>query len=410
MSSIEAIEAFEILDSRGHPTLQVDAHTDKRCSTFRVPAGASTGQYEAVDRRDGGERYRGRGVRQAVRSINNEFGPALIGHSVGWPETDQHLVKHTNPPRFDRHGGNAVIGVSGALFRLVASHRPYRNFDKPYALPRPMMNLVSGGQHADSALQLQDLMVVPLRQAPLRGLLHDLFQVRASLRDQLSEAGLSTLVADEGGFAPALSGHDELFERVLDAVQDAGFRPGDDIALSLDVAASQFYRPEQGRYRMQQGVVKPGALFETILSWDETYPIVSIEDPFHENAREHWITLHQQAEALIVGDDLTATRPERSKQAFQDGLIDTLLVKPNQTGTFRRAHRAAQVARDHDGRLVMSARSGETADTTMVDFGVGVQADFIKIGSLCRSERTAKYNRLLALDQRTDLSVRPLSI
>lgn len=416
MTAITGVEAWEVLDSRGHPTVRVRVLTDQGSGEFTTPAGASVGTHEAVEMRDGSARYRGLGVRNAVQSIENEIAPAVTGRDVtAQRQIDTALEDLDGTADLSRLGANAILGVSGAVARAgsAATNQPlYELFDSQSTgtqrgrLPMPMVNVLSGGLHAAGRFDIQDILVLPVGAKTYSEAVRMAWEVRISVRDRIEQLGFTPLLADEGGFAPPLDGVGEAFELVVAGIRDAGYEPGTDVTLGLDMAMSQLYDTEREVYvfgKMDRVFDSAGVL-DLVETWLETWPIASIEDPLAEDDWTAWTRLSDRVgdEVQLIGDDLVTTDLDRLSTAIDRGAINSVLIKPNQAGTITRAIDVAELAQQHDLGTVVSARSGETCDATIADLAVGLDAGQIKIGSLARSERLAKYNRLLAIESEHD--------
>ncbi len=413
MPTIEAFVAREILDSRGNPTVEVEVVLDDgTVGRAAVPSGASTGAHEAVELRDGGARYGGKGVEQAVTNVEEVIAPELLGEDASEQRyVDQLLLDLDGTPDKSRLGANAMLGVSLALARAAAesSGLPlFRYLGGPSAhlLPVPMLNILNGGAHADTTVDVQEFMVAPVGAATFREALRMGAEVYHSLKSVLKGRGLATGVGDEGGFAPDLPHNREALDLITTAIEGAGLRPGDDIALALDVAATEF--AVDGGYRFE-GSVKTSeqmvAYYAELLS---AYPIVSIEDPLGEDDWEGWgaMTSELGARVQIVGDDIFVTNPERIARGISTGTANALLVKVNQIGTLTETLDAVALAHRNGYRCMMSHRSGETEDTFIADLAVAVDCGQIKTGAPARSERVAKYNQLLRIEETLDEAAR----
>lgn len=411
MTPIDDVDAWEVLDSRGNPTVRVRVRAGDATGTFSVPSGASTGTHEAVERRDGDDRYGGAGVKGAVESVIGPLAEAVIGMDPrAQADVDATLVEADGTPGFSRFGANAVLGVSGAVAHAgaVVSKSPlYQHLvpDTPGSLPLPMVNLVSGGLHASGGMAVQDVLAIPVGADTFTQALEMTHAVRTTLCSQVQAAGHRPLVADEGGLAPPLEDPKAAFELVLDAIRSAGYGTGSDgVAIGVDVAATHFYG--DGGYRLTERGPKldTESMVEHVLSWIDEYPICSIEDPLAENDWDGWQLLSSRLRGRVqlLGDDLLVTNGDRIDRAAENGAANAALIKPNQAGTLTRAVEAAQRAQAAGWNVVISARSGETCDTTIADLAVALDAGQIKIGSLARSERLAKYNRLLEIDREYD--------
>jgi enolase len=421
VSEITAVEAWEVLDSRGHPTVRAEVHTDDATGRFTVPAGASTGRFEAVERRDGGDRYGGLGVRDAVAAVEDDLAPAVVGHDVtDQAGIDATLERADGTDDLSRLGANAVLAVSGAALHAASAdaNRPcYRHVAEAYdvdpTLPTPMVNVISGGLHAEGGIEIQDFLVVPHDADTMGDALETVWAVRDATRQAIVAESHRPLVADEGGFAPPLDRIEDAFELLVASIAEAGYVPGEDVSIAVDVAASHFFDAATDTYRLESvgRHLAPGELVDLVVEWTEDYPVCSIEDPLAEDDWDGWARLADRLDDVqLLGDDLLVTNRERLERAIEDQAATAVLVKPNQAGTTTRAIEVCQAARTADLGTVVSARSGETCDETIADLAVGLDAGQIKIGSLARSERLAKYNRLLEIDRESDLPIRaPLS-
>ena len=409
MSKIRHVIGREILDSRGNPTVEVDVILD--CGTkgtAAVPSGASTGTHEAVELRDDdAQRFGGKGVSKAVESVNEEIAATLVGRDArNQAVLDGLLCKLDGTPNKSRLGANAILGASLAVARSAAASggQPLYRYVGGCAarvMPIPMMNIINGGEHADNAIDIQEFMIVPLGAHTFRRALRMGAEVFATLRKKLSAAGLSTAVGDEGGFAPELASTRDALNFVLEAISAAGYEPGTDIQLALDCASTEYYRDGsyvlsgEGRTLTSSGNV--AYLAELV----ESYPIFSIEDGCAEDDWEGWSDLTSTigAQCHLIGDDLFVTSPARFQTGIDRGCANSILVKPNQVGTLTETLDVVGKAQRVGWIAVMSHRSGETEDTTISDLAVGTNCGFIKAGSLSRTDRVAKYNRLLRIEQ-----------
>jgi enolase 1/2/3 len=409
---IESVHGREILDSRGNPTVEVEVRTaGGRLGRAAVPSGASTGSREALELRDGDKtRYGGKGVRKAVAHVNEEIANAVAKHPLGGLEDqeslDRTLVSLDGTETKSRLGANALLGVSLAAAHAgaaVAGEPLYRFLGGPDAslLPAPMMNVLNGGAHADNNVDLQEFMLYPLGAPSFGEALRWGSEVFHRLRGVLHEKGYSTSVGDEGGFAPNLASNREAIELLLRAIELAGYRPGDEIAVALDPAASEFYR--DGVYDLAAEGVKKSSE-EMVDFWEEwcgRYPIVSVEDGLAEGDWEGWALLTKRLgkRVQLVGDDIFVTNPKILRRGIERGVANAILVKVNQIGTLTETLEAIRTARAAGYSSIVSHRSGETEDTTIADLAVASGAGQIKTGSLCRSDRVAKYNRLLRIEE-----------
>ena len=407
--SIEAVHAREILDSRGNPTIEVEVLLSGGVSAKAgVPSGASTGTREALELRDGDKkRYGGKGVRKAVAHVDGEIAEELVGADArDQALIDRVLIELDGTPNKGRLGANATLGVSLAVARAAAeasgiSLYRYLGGAGAVTLPVPLMNVINGGAHADNPLDPQEFMICPVGFPSFAEALRAGAEVFHTLRGILKKKGLSTGVGDEGGFAPDIASAKEAVELVLAAVEGAGYRPGRDVVLALDPAASEFY--EGGKYHLK-GEKKTLSTERMIAFWADlvaAYPIVSIEDGLAEGDWEGWRELTRElgAKILLVGDDVFVTNPEILTRGIADGVGNALLVKVNQIGTLTETLEAVRLAQTAGYRTIVSHRSGETTDDTIADLAVAVNSGLIKTGSACRGERMAKYNRLLAIEE-----------
>jgi enolase len=413
VASIDAVGAREILDSRGNPTVEVEvALDDGTLSRAAVPSGASTGAFEAVELRDGDARYGGKGVQRAVAAVMDDIAPEIIGLEASEQRIlDQALRDLDATPDKSRFGANAILGVSLAVAKAAASSADltlFRYLGGPNAhlLPVPMMNILNGGAHADSNVDVQEFMIAPIGAATFSEALRTGTEVYHSLKAVLKAKGLSTGLGDEGGFAPNLESNRAALDLIVEAIEAAGYTPGADVALALDVAATEFYK--DGNYQFE-GKATPGdELIAYYTSLVESYPIVSIEDPLAEDDWDAWQAMTEQLDERVqlVGDDLFVTNPERLARGIELGAANALLVKVNQIGTLTETFEAVDLAHRHGYRCMMSHRSGETEDTTIADLAVAVNCGQIKTGAPARSERVAKYNQLLRIEDELDDAAR----
>jgi enolase len=404
---IEQVAAREILDSRGNPTVEVEvALDDGSAARAAVPSGASTGEHEAVELRDGGDRYGGKGVEKAVKAVLSELAPAVIGLNADDQRlVDQALLDCDGTPDKSRLGANAILGVSLAVARAAADAAGlplFRYLGGPNAhiLPVPMMNIVNGGAHADTGVDVQEFMVAPIGAPSFREALRWGAEVYHSLKSVLKKQGLATGLGDEGGFAPDIAGTTAALDLISSAIEGAGFTLGTDVALALDVAATEFYTAGTGyAFEKQTRTAEQMTQFYTGLL--DAYPLVSIEDPLSEDDWDGWVSLTAAIgdRIQIVGDDLFVTNPERLEEGIDKGAANALLVKVNQIGTLTETLDAVALAHNSGYRTMMSHRSGETEDTTIADLAVAVGSGQIKTGAPARSERVAKYNQLLRIEE-----------
>ena len=415
MATIEAVGAREILDSRGNPTVEVEvALDDGTIARAAVPSGASTGAFEAVERRDGDkDRYLGKGVENAVDAVLDEVGPKLLGFEASEQRlVDAEMLALDGTPNKGKLGANAILGVSLAVARAAAESAGlplfrYVGGPNAHVLPVPMMNILNGGSHADSNVDIQEFMIAPIGAESFREALRWGAEVYHSLKAVLKEKGLATGLGDEGGFAPNLGSNREALDLILEAITRAGYEPGTQIALALDVAASEFFN-EDGTYQFE-GVGKTAEqLVDYYADLVDSYPLVSIEDPLNEDDWDGWKTLTDRLgdRVQIVGDDLFVTNPERLQRGIDSRTANALLVKVNQIGSLTETMDAVELAHRNGYRCMMSHRSGETEDTTIADLAVATDCGQIKTGAPARSDRVAKYNQLLRIEEELDDAAR----
>jgi enolase len=413
VSSIDAVHAREILDSRGNPTVEVEVLLDDGSEArAAVPSGASTGQFEAVELRDGGERFNGKGVEKAVLGVLDEIAPELLGYDADDQRLiDQALIDLDGTPDKSRLGANAILGVSLAVAKAAAktANLPlFRYVGGPNAhlLPVPMMNILNGGAHADTSVDIQEFMIAPIGAPTFSEAVRWGAETYHALKSVLKGRGLATGLGDEGGFAPELPSNRDALDLILEAIKSAGFRPGTDIALALDVAATEFHT--DGTYDFEGGkrsAEEMAAYYGELL---DAYPLVSIEDPLSEEDWAGWKALTGAVgdRVQIVGDDLFVTNPERLQRGIDAGSANALLVKVNQIGTLTETLDAVALAQSNGFRCMMSHRSGETEDTTIADLAVATNCGQIKTGAPARSDRVAKYNQLLRIEELLDDAAR----
>jgi enolase len=412
MSSIQTIHAREILDSRGNPTVEVAVRLASGVGgRAAVPSGASTGAHEAVELRDGDPaRYGGKGVLNAVANVNGEIAEALRGTEAGEQEAvDRRLIDLDGTPNKARLGANAILGVSMAVARAVAAEREVPLFmqlgsEDSTVLPVPLMNILNGGAHADNSVDIQEFMVVPVGASSFAEGLRAGAEVFHALKKRLSAEGYSTAVGDEGGVAPNLGSNREALDVILAAIEAAGYRPGEDVALALDSAATELYDRETGEYDFAgsgEGRKSSEELIGMYADWIDWYPIVSIEDGLDEDDWDGWRLLTERLgdRVQIVGDDLFVTNVERLSRGIEEGIANSILIKLNQIGTVTETLDCIQMALRAGWTCVVSHRSGETEDTTISDLAVALNLGQIKTGAPCRGERNAKYNQLLRIEE-----------
>jgi enolase len=413
VASIEAVGAREILDSRGNPTVEVEvALDDGTLSRAAVPSGASTGAFEAVELRDGGDRYGGKGVERAVLAVLDDINPEVIGLEASEQRIlDQLLRDLDGTPDKSRFGANAILGVSLAVAKAAARSADlslfrYLGGPNAYLLPVPMMNILNGGAHADSNVDVQEFMIAPIGAPTFAEALRHGAEVYHSLKSVLKAKGLSTGLGDEGGFAPNLDSNRAALDLIVEAITATGLTPGVEIALALDAAASEFFR--EGAYQFEGAAKSAEEMIEFYVGLVSDYPIVSVEDPLDEEDWAGWIALTGELDdkVQIVGDDIFVTNPERLARGIESGAANALLVKVNQIGTLTETFDAVELAHRHGYRCMMSHRSGETEDTTIADLAVAVNCGQIKTGAPARSERVAKYNQLLRIEDELDDAAR----
>ena len=410
MAAIEMVAAREILDSRGNPTVEVDVGLEGGArGRAAVPSGASTGAHEAIELRDGGDRYGGMGVLKAVQNVNTRIAPNLIGYDpINQVGIDREMIDLDGTANKRVLGANAILGVSLAVARAAAADLDvplYRYLGTFHSslLPVPLANIVNGGAHADNSLEFQEFMIVPVGAPSLREAVRMGAEVFHALKGVLGDRGLSTAVGDEGGFAPDLPSDEAALGLIMESIETAGLQPGHDIALALDPATSELYDPETGRYTFRK-TGKPALTSEQMVKfwadWAARYPIISIEDGMAEDDWEGWQML---TDALgdriqLVGDDLFVTNTERLARGIREGVANSILVKVNQIGTLTETYEAVDMARRAGMTAVVSHRSGETEDAFIADLSVALATGQIKTGSFSRSDRLAKYNQLLRIE------------
>jgi enolase len=404
---LTGLTALEVLDSRGNPTIAVTAHTEKGSARAIVPSGASTGVHEAVELRDGDpKRYGGKGVTRAVANVTGEIAKKLDGFDVlDQKGLDHALIELDGTPNKGRLGANAILGTSLAVAHAAALAKGvplYRYLGGAGAatLPLPMANILNGGAHADTSVDLQEFMVCPVGAPTFAEAIRAVAEVYQALKKVLKGQGLATGVGDEGGFAPNLSSNEEALKLIVQAIKQSGYEPGRDVAIALDPAASEFYSDGKYTLKGEGRSLDAAALVSLYSEWAERYPIVSIEDGMAEDDWEGWRLLTESLgkKVQLVGDDLFVTNVKRLKEGIEKGVANSLLVKVNQIGTLTETLDAIDLAREAGYSSVISHRSGETEDTTIADLAVATGAGMIKTGAPARSERVAKYNRLLSIE------------
>ena len=410
---IAEIRGRQALDSRGNPTVEAEVRLSNGVKAHAlVPSGASTGTHEALELRDGdGSRFGGSGVLQAVSNIDSLIGPALAGRSpFDQSAIDQAMLDLDGTPAKSRVGANAILAVSMATARVASIASPdaggelwrYLALNNPVSLPTPMFNILNGGRHASNSADIQEFMVSPAGLSTFSDALRAGSEIYQALKGLLRADGHNLNVGDEGGFAPSLPSNRDAIEVVLKAIESAGYVPGRDVFLTLDVAASELYDRESGRYVLEREgrALDAGQLVDLYVEWKQSYPIVSIEDGLDEDDWEGWVELTRRLGGTVqlVGDDLFVTNISRISRGVDEGAGNSVLLKPNQIGTLTETLQALQMTRDAGWGAVMSHRSGETEDTTIADLAVGWNVGQIKTGAPARSERVAKYNRLLRIE------------
>jgi enolase len=408
VANIESVKAREILDSRGNPTLEVEVKlADGAVGWAAVPSGASTGRYEAVELRDGDKaRFKGLGVLKAVANVNQDIAEAITGMpATDQPAIDHKLIELDGTANKSHLGANAILGTSLAVAHAAANHLRtplyrYLGGANTYTLPVPMLNILNGGQHAANSTDFQEFMVVPAGASSFGHALQMGTEVYHSLKQYLEEKGLNTNIGDEGGFAPSLPSNKPAIEAVLSAIEKAGYKPGKDCFIALDPAASEFYK--NGQYVLaREGVsLSTKEMVDYYVKWVAAYPIISLEDGMAEDDWEGWqlLTGKLGSKVNLVGDDLYVTNVERLSQGIKLKASNSILIKPNQIGTLTETIATVKMAQQAGWTAIVSHRSGETEDTTIADLAVGLNTGLIKAGAPCRSERTAKYNRLLRIE------------
>ena len=410
LATIADIRAREVIDSRGNPTVEADVIIEGgSVARAAVPSGASTGKREALELRDGNaDRYRGKGVQRAVRNILDEIRPALVGKDAeDQRAVDQCMLDLDGTPNKERLGANSILAVSLATAKAAARAKNrslyrYLGGTGPFTMPVPMMNILNGGAHADNSVDMQEFMVLPVGASSLREAVRYGAEIFHALASVLRSKGLSTAVGDEGGYAPDLPSNEAAIEVILKAVEDAGYKIGEDIYLGLDVASSEFYKDGKYHLASENKTLDSSEFVDYLESWVKQYPILSIEDGMAEDDWEGWAMLTNRVgkSVQLVGDDLFVTNPEILQRGIRENVANSILIKVNQIGTLTETIEAIHLARSAGYTAVISHRSGETEDTTIADLAVGTNAGQIKTGSLSRSDRVAKYNRLIRIEER----------
>jgi len=406
MSKIVDVKAREILDSRGCPTIEVEVTSEKGYTgIFSVPSGASTGSRESIELRDNNGRYFGKGVETAVNNVNIEIKDAILGMDVfKQKEIDEKLIALDGTDNKSRLGANAILGVSIAVLKTAAleSHKEIYEYLSPkrHKIPKPMFNIINGGMHSKNNLDIQEFMIVPKMES-FKESLRCASEVFHALKELLDKEGLNTSVGDEGGFAPNLSDNKSALNYIVKSIESAGYKPGKDVFLALDVAASTLYNKEKQTYKMDNNFFTRYELLNYYMDLLKNYPIISIEDPYDENDTEGFkiITEKLGKGINIVGDDLFVTHKNELQKGIDNKMCNSILIKPNQVGTFYEMLETIVLARKNNYTCIMSHRSGETTDTFIVDAAVALEIPFIKSGSVSRGERVCKYNRLLKIEE-----------
>lgn len=411
MSIIETVEAREIIDSRGNPTVEVDVYLeDGSMGRAAVPSGASTGEHEAVELRDGDKsRFMGKGVLKAVENVNSQIAEEVEGlDALDQVEVDRTMIELDGTENKSRLGANAILGVSMAVARAAAEHLglPLFRYLGAYhanVLPVPMANIINGGAHADNSVDFQEFMVMPVGADNIRNAVRMIAEVFHNLKKILHDAGYSTAVGDEGGFAPNLKSNEEAVEVILKAIEKAGYKPAEDIMIALDPAASEFYNKDKGRYVFKKSDGRELTSDEMASfweSWANKYPIISLEDGMAEDDWDGWKTLTNKIgkRVQLVGDDLFVTNTKRLAVGIEKGIANSILVKVNQIGTLTETYEAVEMAKRAGYTAIVSHRSGETEDAFIADLVVALETGQIKTGSMSRSDRMAKYNQLMRIE------------
>jgi len=406
VSTIKSVHAREILDSRGNPTVEVEVELDdKTVGRAAVPSGASTGAFEAAELRDGGSRYLGKGVQTAVNNVNNKIAPVVIGlNAQAQRDLDVKMIELDGSKNKSSLGANAILGVSLATARAVALSKnqslfKYLGGQEAKTLPVPMMNILNGGAHADTNVDIQEFMIAPIGAENFKESIRWGAEIYHSLKSVLKKKGLATSIGDEGGFAPNLESNRAALDLILVAIESAGFKAGSQIALAMDVAATEFFA--DGKYKFEGKQLTSDQMIDYYSELVQSYPLVSIEDPLDEDDWSGWakLTANLGEKIQIVGDDLFVTNPERLQRGIDSKTANALLVKVNQIGSLTETIDAVNLAHKNNYKSMMSHRSGETEDTTIADLAVALNCGKIKTGAPARSERVAKYNQLLRIEE-----------
>ena len=399
---ITNLYAREILDSRGNPTVECELTTENFTVRASVPSGASTGTNEAIELRDGGIRYHGKGVTKAVNNVNTIIKNALIGKELDQKSLDNLLLELDGTKNKTNLGANAILSVSLCIMKAIAKSQNkdiYELFDGPYTMPYPMMNIINGGVHATSSLEIQEFMIVP-NQSTFKERLRCGAEIFQTLKSILKQNGFSTSVGDEGGFAPTFKTIEEALDYIILAIKESGYTPGKDVNLALDAAASEFYK--DGKYTINKKELTKEELINYYIKLTETYPIISIEDAFSEDDIDSIKKLTELIgnKIMLVGDDYFVTNIEYLKKGITEKYNNAILLKANQIGTITEMLETIKLAKNSGFKTIISHRSGETEDTFISQMAVGLNLGYIKTGSLCRGERIAKYNELLRIEEK----------
>lgn len=406
MSKIKSVKAREILDSRGCPTIEVEIRTEKGfIGVSSVPSGASTGKKEALELRDNDERYFGKGVLKAVKNVNEVISKEIIGLEVSkQKEIDTKLIELDGTENKSNLGANAILGVSIACLKAAAKESGKEIYEylnpREKRLPKVMFNIINGGMHAKNNLDIQEFMIVPKKET-FKETLRCASEVFHELKGLLEKEGLTTSVGDEGGFAPVLKSNEHALSYIIKAIESAGYTPGKEVFIALDVAASSFYNESKQTYKIEDKILTNEELLEYYINLLQNYPIISIEDPFAETDYEGFKLITEQlGKGLnIVGDDLFVTNKNELQFGIDENMCNSILIKPNQVGTFLETLETVVLAKKNNYTCIMSHRSGETIDTFIVDAAVALNIPFIKTGSVSRGERICKFNRLLKIEE-----------
>ena len=412
--AIKSVNAIEVFDSRGNPTVQVEVVTDGGFSgTALVPSGASTGSFEAVELRDGDDRLGGKGVAEAVRNVNKKIAKDIEDMNVyEQNKIDERLIELDGSENKSNLGANATLGVSMAVARAAANSLGMELYNylggiNAKKLPTPMMNILNGGKHSDNNISIQEFMIMPVGGKTFRQKMEMGVNVYHKLKKVLKEKGYSTAVGDEGGFAPNLQGEEEAIELILEAIQKCGYIPGEDVVLALDVASTEMWEEaakigKEGYYFWKKDVFKTREkMIDYVIELTRRYPVVSVEDGLAEEDWEGWRILTEKIgrDVKLVGDDLFVTNQKRLKKGIREGAANSILIKPNQIGTLTETLDTIELAKKNGYRTIISHRSGETEDTMISDIAVATNSGYIKAGAPCRTDRVAKYNRLLNIEE-----------